>query len=255
MLIVGCDFHPSWQQVAWLDNETGEMGEAKLVNGNGEAERWYRQLVAPALIGLEATGNSQWFVDLLQKLGHEVWIGDAAQIRASYIRKQKNDKRDAAHVLKLLLEGRFPRLWVPSSEQRDLRQLLIHRHKLVLPPNVKDVLGENHLAFFIHRVVERLDLQQLEAAYSDEGGALYAPAMLLKLWLYAYALGMTSARRLEQRTREDLGFRYLAGGASPDNWTLSAFRRRHGRGINDVFTQVLRVGPSDGHGAAGTCGH
>ena len=145
MPIVGCDFHPSWQQVAWLDNGTGEMGEAKLVNGNGEAERWYRQLVAPALIGLEATGNSQWFVDLLQKLGHEVWIGDAAQIRASYVRKQKNDKRDAAHVLKLLLEGRFPRLWVPSSEQRDLRQLLIHRHKLVqIRARVKN--GLQHLA-------------------------------------------------------------------------------------------------------------
>jgi transposase len=60
-----------------------------------------------------------------------VWVGDAAQIRASYVRKQKTDKRDAAHILKLLMEGRFPRLWMPSAEQRDLRQLLIHRHKLV----------------------------------------------------------------------------------------------------------------------------
>ncbi len=145
MFIVGCDYHPSWQQVAWFDPETGEMGEQKLGNGNGEAERWYRQLAAPALIGLEATGNSQWFVDLLQQLGHEAWIGDAAQIRASYVRQQKNDKRDAAHVLKLLLEGRFPRLWVPSSEQRDLRQLLIHRHKLVqIRSRVKN--GLQHLA-------------------------------------------------------------------------------------------------------------
>ncbi len=145
MLIVGCDYHPSWQQVAWFDNETAEVGEGKLVNGNGDAERWYGQLAAPTLIGLEATGNSQWFVEMLQKLGHEVWIGDAAQIRASYVRKQKNDKRDAAHVLKLLLEGRFPRLWVPSSEQRDLRQLLIHRHKLVqIRSRVKN--GLQHLA-------------------------------------------------------------------------------------------------------------
>ena len=81
--------------------------------------------------GIEACGNSQWFIDLLQQLGHEVWIGDAAQIRASYVRKQKTDKRDAAHILKLLMESRFPRLWMPSAEQRDLRQLLIHRHKLV----------------------------------------------------------------------------------------------------------------------------
>jgi len=145
MMIIGCDFHPSWQQVAWFDPETGEVGEQKLVNGNGEAERWYGQLPEPSLIGLEATGNAQWFVEMLQQLGHEVWIGDAAQIRASYVRKQKNDQRDAGHVLKLLREGRFPRLWVPSSQQRDLRQLLIHRHKLVqIRARVKN--GLQHLA-------------------------------------------------------------------------------------------------------------
>ena len=65
MNIVGCDFHPGWQQVAVLDSETGEVSEHKLDNGSGEAERFYRQLEAPALIGLEASGNSQWFEDLL----------------------------------------------------------------------------------------------------------------------------------------------------------------------------------------------
>ena len=131
MTIIGCDFHPSWQQVAVLDPETGELSERQLVNGDGEAERFYRGLPSPSLVGVEACGNSQWFIELLQRLGHEVWVGDAAQIRASYVRKQKTDKRDAGHILKLLVEGRFPRLWMPSAEQRDLRQLLIHRHKLV----------------------------------------------------------------------------------------------------------------------------
>jgi len=131
MLIIGCDFHPSWQQVAMCDNQTGELTERKLVNGDGEAERFYRGLPVPALIGLEATGNAQWFISMLQEIGHEVWIGDAAQIRASYVRKQKTDKRDAGHLLKLLLEDRFPRLWVPGREVRNERQLLIHRHKLV----------------------------------------------------------------------------------------------------------------------------
>ena len=131
--------------MAWLDTETGETGEQKLVNGDGEAERWYRQLPVPSLIGLESTGNSQWFVDLLPQLGHEVWIGDAAEIRASYVRKQKNDRHDAGHILKLLREDRFPRLWVPSREQRDLRQLLIHRHQLVqIRARVKN--GLQHLA-------------------------------------------------------------------------------------------------------------
>jgi transposase len=110
----------------------------------------------------------------------------------------------------------------------------------------------DHLAFFVHRVVERMDLSEFERAYSEEGGELYAPALMLKVWLYAYALGMTSARRLEQRIGEDLGLRYLAGGAQPDNWALSAFRRRHGRALNDAFTQVLEMARALGMGQLGT---
>jgi transposase len=145
MKIVGCDFHPSWQQAAVFDAETGEMAELKLRNGDGEAERFYRALEAPALIGIEACGNSQWFIELLERLGHLVWVGDAAQIRASYVRRQKTDRRDAGHILRLLMEDRFPRLWTPTAEQRDLRQLLIHRHKLVeIRSRIKN--GLQHLA-------------------------------------------------------------------------------------------------------------
>jgi transposase len=121
----------------------------------------------------------------------------------------------------------------------------------LLPPSVKDELGEDHLSFFVHRVVERLDLSRFEEAYSEEGGRLYAPALMLKVWLYGYALGMTSARRLEQRIREDLGLRYLAGGQRPDNWALSAFRRRHGRALNDAFTQVVEMARELGLGKLG----
>jgi transposase len=131
MIIIGCDYHPSWQQVCWLDQESGETAEQKLVHASGDAEKFYKQLPAPALIGMEATGNCQWFVEMVTAAGHQVWIGDAAKIRASDVRQQKHDKRDAALLLKLLLEGRFPRIWTPSSEQRDMRQLLIHRYKLV----------------------------------------------------------------------------------------------------------------------------
>lgn len=145
MIIVGCDFHPTWQQVVWVDTETGETAERKLEHSSGEARGFYAALVAPALIGVEATGNCQWFLDLIMELGHQVWVGDAAQIRASYVRKQKTDKRDAAHILKLLLEDRFPRIWVPNRDERDLRQLLLHRHKLVeMRTRVKNEL--QHLA-------------------------------------------------------------------------------------------------------------
>jgi transposase len=131
MLIIGCDYHPSWQQICWLDTLTGETQEKKLEHMSGEAERFYRGLPGTALIGMETTGNCQWFVELAATLGHELWVGDAAKIRASEVRQQKNDRRDAALLLRLLLEGRFPRIWTPSSEEKDQRQLLLHRHKLV----------------------------------------------------------------------------------------------------------------------------
>jgi transposase len=115
----------------------------------------------------------------------------------------------------------------------------------LLPPSVKDVLGEGHLSLFIHEALEQL----ARDSYSDEGQPGYHPKLLLKLWLYAYCLGVTSSRRVAQRTREDLGFRYLAGGAEPDYWTLNNFRHRHPRGLNDLFTQVVEWARA--HGWAG----
>jgi transposase len=109
----------------------------------------------------------------------------------------------------------------------------------LLPPSVRDELGEKHLCFFVREVVERLDMSVFELSYSAEGGELYAPQLLLGVWLYAYALGITSARQVERRLVEDLAFRYLAAGERVDNWALSAFRRRHSRALNDAFTQVL----------------
>lgn len=121
----------------------------------------------------------------------------------------------------------------------------------LLPPTVREVLGEEHLCFFVHRVVEQLDLQEFEESYSNEGHPAYHPALLLKVWLYAYALGVTSSRRLEQRIREDLAFRYLAGGAQPDYWALNEFRKRHGRAVNDAFTQVVELARRLGLGKLG----
>ena len=145
MIIIGCDYHPSFQQIAWVDTETGEVEERKLMHGDGEAERFYRQLSGPVRVGLESTGNCHWFVDLLAELGHEVWVGDAARISAKQVRQQRTDRRDAAHILELLLRDDFPRIWMPSRQERDQRQLLIHRYKLVmLRVRVKNEL--QHLA-------------------------------------------------------------------------------------------------------------
>ena len=116
----------------------------------------------------------------------------------------------------------------------------------LLPPSVEQELGRNHLCFFVRGVVKRLDLRIFEQSYSEEGGALYAPELMLGVWLYGYALGITSARQVARRLVEDLAFRYLAAGERVDNWALSAFRRRHRKALNDAFTQVLEWAQSQG---------
>jgi transposase len=134
MLIIGCDYHPSMQQIAWLDRETGEGGERRLEHSSGEAEKFYRELRQRGVevrVGIEASGHTRWFERLLAELEMELWVGHPAKIAAQRVRKQKTDRWDAQHLLQLLLEDRFPRLWVPSPENRDLRQLLWHRHRLV----------------------------------------------------------------------------------------------------------------------------
>src|ERR1039458_4411900 len=128
----------------------------------------------------------------------------------------------------------------------------------LLPPSVKDELGEDHLSVFLHRVVERLDMTEFENAYSDEGGELYAPTLMLKVWLYAYALGITSARRLEQRIREDLGLRYLAGGQRPGQLGVKRVPAAERAGEDPAAHSALaesvrrqRSGPRRGNAGAG----
>jgi transposase len=130
MLIIGCDFHPGFQQVAIFDNQTGEIEQRRLGH-RAEAEQFYRGLAAGVVVGMEACGHYPWFERLVEECGHQLWLGDASQIRASVVRKQKTDRRDAEHILDLLRTGRFPRIWVASLEERDVRQLLVHRHKQV----------------------------------------------------------------------------------------------------------------------------
>lgn len=130
MLIIGCDFHTRLQQIAMLDPETGEMVERRLEHEGGEAQAFYAAL-SRVRVGMEATGDARCFERMLAEQGHELWVGDAAAIRAAMVRKQKTDSRDALHILDLLLTERFPRIWIPSAEERDVRQLLRHRYKLV----------------------------------------------------------------------------------------------------------------------------
>jgi len=133
MIIIGVDFHPEFQQIAMVDTGTGELQERRL-NHPHEAESFYRELVSrsfPVRVGMEASGQARWFERLLGELQIELWIGDAAEIQRKRVRKQKTDRQDAQLILKLMLKEDFPRIWVPSWENRDVRQLLWHRHRMV----------------------------------------------------------------------------------------------------------------------------
>jgi transposase len=133
MRIIGCDYHPGFQQIAFADTETGELQERRLQHPE-EAEKFYRALAGQGMkvrVGMEASGHARWFERLLSELQFELWIGDAAVIRTKRVRKQKTDRQDAQLILGLLLENRFPQIWVPSWENRDVRQLLWHRHRMV----------------------------------------------------------------------------------------------------------------------------
>ena len=133
MLIIGCDYHPGFQQIAFVDTETGELGERRLAHRE-EAEQFYGMLKQRSMevrLGMEASRHARWFERLLSELQFELYIGDAAAVRSKRVRKQKTDRQDAQLLLKLMMEDRFPRIWVADAENRDLRQLLWHRHRLV----------------------------------------------------------------------------------------------------------------------------
>lgn len=133
MIIIGCDYHPGFQQIALVDTETGDCGEQRLEHCEG-AQKFYRDLATAGKkvrVGMEASGHARWFEQLLGGLHIELWMGDAAVIRAKRGRKSKTDRQDALQILNLLLTGDFPQIWVASWENRDLRQLLWHRHRMV----------------------------------------------------------------------------------------------------------------------------
>jgi transposase len=121
------------QQIAFVDTDTGELSEARLAHRE-PAEQFYRDLKQggrAVRVGMESSGHSRWFERLLQELGFELWIGDPAEVQSKRVRKQKTDRQDAQLLLRLMMEDRFPRIWIPDAANRDMRQLLWHRHRLV----------------------------------------------------------------------------------------------------------------------------
>ena len=131
MKIVGCDLHAKQQTIAMVDTETGEFTGKTLAHEENKVREFYAALEGPVVVGIEATGAMQWFLELLEELGIVCRVGHPAKIRAAETRKQKHDRRDARLILDLLTKKDFPEIWMPSSEQRDLRILLRDRHQWV----------------------------------------------------------------------------------------------------------------------------
>jgi transposase len=127
MRIIGCDFHAGQQTLAMLDRDTGEISRQTLQHEGDTVADFYRALAPPVVVGIEATGAMGWFLQLLEELGITYRVGHSGKIREVDTRKQKHDRRDAGLLLQLLVENRFPAIWLPTNEQRDLRVLLHHR--------------------------------------------------------------------------------------------------------------------------------
>ena len=133
-MIIGVDYHPSFQTIAFLMEETGECGEQELNHSDGQAEKFYRDLKQRGIsvrVGMEATGYSRWFERLLAELGFELWIGDPATIKTKRVKKRKTDREDARLLLRLMREDNFPQIWVPLWHRHRLRQPFEESHYLV----------------------------------------------------------------------------------------------------------------------------
>src|SRR5438105_12092601 len=100
-----------------------------LTHEGGAVREFYASIAPPAVVGIEATGSMGWFLRLMEELAIECRVGHPTAIRKAETRRQKHDRRDAALLLQLLAEDRFPAIWMPSTEYRDLRSLLLHRHQ------------------------------------------------------------------------------------------------------------------------------
>jgi hypothetical protein len=128
MMIIGCDFHPSFQQIAFVDQETGKYGERRL-NHREDAVRFCGSLAGrKVVVGLEATGNDRWFRKLVLEAGHDLVVGDASAIHTSAPREQRTDKRDARHILKLLVEAATTAQRYDPSWHRQYVRLSMTKH-------------------------------------------------------------------------------------------------------------------------------
>ena len=229
---IGCDVHTRNQVVAWVDEETGEIRTRRLDHDGCEVRKFYAQFGPGTVVGIEATFPAHWFERLMGEMGHELWVGDAARIRASEVRYQKTDARDAEHLLDLLRTNRFPRIWVPSLEERDLRQLLVHRMKQVRART--QVKNQLHALAISQGVCRKAKLWSVKGRKELESLALLPWAGRRRKEL------LESLDRLDEQVRELDRAVEEAGRARPE---VALLRTHPGVGMVVGLAFVLTVGP------------
>ncbi len=229
---IGCDVHTRYQVVAWIDEGTGEIKERRLEHEGEDVRKFYAAFPRGTVVGIEATFPALWFERVLGELGHELWVGDAARIRASEVRQQKTDARDAEHLLDLLCTGRFPRIWVPSVEERDLRQLLVHRMKQVRART--QVKNQLHALAMSQGVCRKGKLWSVKGRKELESLALLPWAARRRKEL------LESLDRLDEQVRELDRAVEEAGRTRPD---VALLRTHPGVGMVVALAFVLSVGP------------
>jgi transposase len=131
-IYIGVDFHARQQTICYLTTDTGEVQFLQLQHHDKQAVRSvYAQFTGQVIVGLEASGYSPWFEQLLAELGCEVWLGNAKEIRRRARSRHKNDRRDAELILELMLHDEFPRLYMATVESREVLRMLRYRQKLI----------------------------------------------------------------------------------------------------------------------------
>ena len=232
---IGCDVHTRNQVVAWIEEETGEIKKRRLEHEGQEVKEFYAQFPQGTVVGIEATFPAYWFERLLGELGLELWVGDAARIRASEVRYQKTDLRDAEDILDLLRTGRFPRIWVPSLEERDLRQLLVRRMKQVRART--QVKNQLHALAMSQGVCRKGKLWSAKGRKELESLALLPWAARRRKEL------LKSLDRLDEQVRELDKAVEEAGRGRPE---VALLRTHPGVGMVVGLAFVLTVGPVEG---------
>jgi transposase len=229
---IGNDMHPYYELVAWVDEVTGEIRDRKLAHEGEEVQAFYAQFPPGTVVGIEATFPAQWFERLLAGLGHQLWVGDAARIRASEVRQQKTDARDAELLLDLLRTQRFPRIWVPSAEERDLRQLLVHR--------MKQVRARTQVKNQLHYLAMSQGLCRKRKLWSVKGRKELESLALLPWAARRREDLLVGLDRLDKQVRELDRAVEEAGHARPE---VALLRTHPGVGMVVALAFVLSVGP------------